>query len=343
MKNLLKLLILLIFLCAEVFALHSPRNIQTPYTADDFWNNWNSVNPKIALFILVTPKTFWSGVAPVGFTSNTRDMTLPGHPGIVFKSSPAITPTAVEQILDEPENLEMTGIYQTGVFERRDVLAGKWNFATVEVFSASWGNVNLGELVHFSGNTGEVKDYQRYFTTEARGQLSRLSNDVGKVSSRQCRAKEFRDDECKHSSPTVTIGSHEYDIEQANVAGVRGIAADSVVFDLSLFAGELPGNYDDLEEYVLLFVNGKITCVTGENAGVSREIAAAIPEGGFPSMALYLKRLFPYPIQIGDTFNIVMGCRHILEDCVKYENAVNGRFEAFIPGIESANRIGSAN
>lgn len=326
--------------------MHTPRNVQGPYTATDFWNQWSSVNPRMTLFVKVTPKSFWTGVSTIGFTSNTRDMTLPGHAGITFKSAPGITPTLAEQALDEPTNLEMTGVYKTGIIEQTDVIAGKWNFSTIEVFSACWDNVNLGELVHFKGNLGEVKDYQTYFTAEGRGLISRLSNDVNKVTSRLCRVKEFRDAECGHTATTVVIGGVTYNVTQTNVTGSPvsvGSQYCAAIFDTSTFAGTVP-TAPNLATYAALFTNGKITATSGPNNGVSREISgAAEATGGFPYIRMETKRAFPFPIDTSTTFNLVMGCDRTIEDCKKFSNIVNRRAEDWIPGIEVANRIPNSN
>jgi len=192
---------------------HTPRNVQGPYTAADFWAKYNSVTPRMNIFIKITPR-FGD---PVGLAGTTRDMTLPGHPGITFKAKPGISPSVLETALDEPTNLDMTGIYESGIFEHTDVLAGKWNFAQVEVFTACWANVNLGELVEMKGNLGELKDYQTYFIAEGRGLLSRLSNEVDPCTNRFCRVKRFRDGECGHTASTVTIDGDVYDIEYVDV------------------------------------------------------------------------------------------------------------------------------
>jgi uncharacterized phage protein (TIGR02218 family) len=282
----------------------------------------------MALFLLVTPQSFWADVTPIGFTSNTRNMTLPGHPGITFLSSPGITPTAVEMALGEPTNVELTGIYQTGSFEQYDVLAGKWSFAEIEVFSACWNNVNLGELVHFRGNLGEFKDFQQSFTAEGRGLLSRLSNDVSKATSRLCRVKVFRDAECGHTASTVTIDSVAYDIEAVVTPDGSFDATDTFIIILGT-------GLDHPENF---FANGLLTINDGNNAGISREIAYSAAGDG-TNIQLQLKRPFPYAIAGSEDCLITGGCNRTLEDCIKYENVINRRAEDWVPGIESANRI----
>lgn len=314
--------------------MHTPRNIQGGYTAADFWTQHSSTTPRVCICVKVTPRV---GTA-LGFTSNTRDMTLPGHSGVTFRSTPAITPTVAESALDEATNMELTGLYTSDSFDQTEVLAGKYNFAAIEVFTVSWHNVNLGELLHFRGNLGEVKDYQTYFTAEARGLISRLSNDVNIVTSRFCRAPEFRGTTgpfaCNHSASTVVIGGVTYNIPYTAVPLVSVASQSELEFDTTVL------NDADLDTNRVL-VNGKIECTSGDNDGISREIASVLAI--FPGYRIQLKRPFPLTLTAGDEFTITAGCNHTIEDCIKFGNIVNRRAEDWIPGIEAANRVNDAN
>ena len=317
---------------------HIPRNIQSPYTATDFWNRWNSVNPRMALFIKVTPKDFATFSTPldtIGFTSNTRDMELPGHSGVVFKSAVGITPSAIEQKLDESATLEMQGMYTDGTFERNDVLGGRWDFADVEVFSAPWDVPDLGELVHFKGNLSEFKDFELSFNAEARGLMARLSSDAGLVTTRYCRVKEFGDSECKFTGSTVTIDSVEYGM-QGLISSVsvgserRKIALDDIYY--------LPVGAATIQP-TGFFDNGVLECSTGANEGISREVLRYEYDDGV--ITISVKRAFPFNINPFESneFVIKAGCNRTLENCQKYDNVINFRGEPYIPGIEAMNRV----
>jgi uncharacterized phage protein (TIGR02218 family) len=265
-------------------------------------------------------------------------MTLPGHVGVTFKASPGITPTIVEQSLDEPANLELTGVYNADSFTQTEVLVGKWNFASIEVFSCCWDNVNLGELVHFRGNLGEFKDYQTYFTCEGRGLLSRLSQDIDKVTQRLCRVKEFRDAECGHTAATVTIGADTYQITQTGRSFDGAFAASDTFINILTFdwvGTKPPVNY---------FANGKITIVGGPNDGVSREIAYSSVEQVGTYVQIQLKRPFPFGMNTPpSTATLTAGCNRTIEDCMKFSNIVNRRAEDYVPGLEAITRLPPSN
>ncbi len=322
---------------------HIPRNIQSPYTATDFWNRWSSVNPRMALFIKVSPKALASGtpnpLSAIGFTSNTRDMELPGHSGIVFKSAVGITPSAIEQKLDESANLEMQGMYTDGTFERNDVLGGLWDFADVEVFSCPWDIPALGELVHFKGNLAEFKDYEISFNAEARGLISRLSSDAGVVTTRYCRVKDFGDSQCKFTSNTVTIDGTTYSMAAfigatAFVSNKRFISVNAIDFLVTPSGNPIPPSD--------FFNNGTIECQSGNNVGISREVLKYTYADGVVDITV--KRAFPFTFDnLSEQFYLKAGCNRTLEDCRKYNNVINFRGEPYIPGIEAMNRIPPSN
>lgn len=317
---------------------HTPRNIQSPYTATDFWNRWSSVNPRMALFMKVS-KVIGVTTVTQAFTSNTRDMELPGHPGITFRSAVGISPTAVQSMLNAVTTMELQGIYQSGIFERTDVIAGKWDFADVEIFSAAWDLPALGELVHFKGNLGDIKDYGEYFTAEGRGLIARLSQDPATVTSRNCRVTKFKNSQCGFTGTTVTIGATTYNLDYTGAPAISIDSTRRTVFFLGTYWTDqlvpLPIPPD------AFFANGVITGETGANAGISREILKSSYSSG--KMRISTKRAFPFDVAGGDEFTIKAGCNRTVEDCKKYGNIINFRGEPYVPGIESMNRIPSSN
>ena len=316
--------------------MHTIRNKQGGSTDTDFWNKWSSVNPRMAMFVKITPKPFFTGVDPIGFTSNTRDMTLPGHGALVFKSAVGIAPSAIEQALENPTTFEVQGLYQSGLFEQDDVVRGKWDFATVEIFAACWDNTNLGELVLFKGNMGEFKDYQLYFTAEGRGLISRLSSDAGEVTTRYCRVKVFRDSQCGHTASTVTIDGDTYDIQYTSLLAVGTTVStrQTIYVPETYWTGQLTPKLVPPNGY---FNNGTITSTSGANEGLSREILKSSTNNIDVKFAL--KRPFPFAVAVSDEFTVTAGCNRTVEDCRKYGNIINFRGEPYIPGLENANRV----
>ena len=80
-----------------------------------------------------------------------------------------------------------------------------------------------------------------------------------------------------------------------------------------------------------LWVGGKLTWITGDNAGVSSEIKAASAGG-----VVIMWAAMPKAIQVVDTYTISAGCqKRRIEDCVPvFDNAKNFRGADTIPGAD---------
>lgn len=290
----------------------------------------------------VVPKA-GTTVSTIGFTSNTRDMTLAGHSGITFRSAAGLMPSSFEQAMDDPTVLEMMGLFASNLFERDDVLSGLWQDARLEIFLRSWDStaVNYGELVIFSGFLGEFKDYQLYFKAEGKGLMSKLSQDVTTVTSRACRVKQFRNSQCGHTSDTVTIGSETYGLFGI-VGSVATVAEQKrVVIFTDNPVNFIPSPVGDIQP-TGFFNNGTITCLEGPNIGISREILSYTYEDD--RIDIVTKRPFPFAFSyFDDQFLVTAGCNRTIEDCKKYGNAINFRGEPYVPGLTTVSKVPSAN
>lgn len=316
--------------------MNSVRNDQSGNT-NNFWTNLSSVNPRMAVFLKLTP-ALSTGLTTIGLTSNTRDMTLAGHSGITFKSAPGFMPSSFEQAMDDPTMLEMTGIFDAVTFKRDDVLAGKWENASIEIFVRSWDDtaISYGELLVFKGFLGEIVDYPTFFKAEGRGLLSKLSQDAVTVTSRACRVKSFRNAQCGHTASTFVLNSVTYNITTATNAP-SGSSSTKQTIHLSSAnfpnAGSVPAG---------LYNNGLMTCTTGVNAGLSREILTnnATSSG---AIIFKLKRPFPFTPESADRYTVTVGCNRTVEDCKKYSNIINFRGEPYVPGLTAVSKVPSAN
>lgn len=325
--------------------MHTPRNIQSPYTATDFWNRWSSVNPRMALFIKATPVLAFGdpSALTVGLTSNTRDMVLPGHSGVTFKSAAGMIPSEISQAFGETVTMEFQGLYTAGIFTAEQVMLGVWNNAFIEIFSSPWDNPNLGELLMFTGNLGELEHHGSYFKGEVRGLAGRLSQDVGPVTSRACRVP-FRSTECGFSAKYITVNSVSIPTELDFVIGFSGSFESRSKLDLRWDSGGtlLDGNgaaYTGNIPPTGFFDSGSVTV-----GAITREILTweFEPDPGDATQGqirMQFKRPFPFKVGSGDIFSIKNGCTKRVEDCQKYNNIANFRGEPYVPGIAVVNRV----
>lgn len=324
---------------------HIPRNIQSPYTATDFWNKWGSVNPRMALFFK-TQIARGDEITVIGFTSNSRDMTLPGHSSVTFRSAVGLSPSSIQSQLNAITTLELQGFYESIVdgFLRQELVAGRWDGAEFEIFSAAWDTPEYGELVHFVGNFSDFKDYETFFVAEGRGLIGRLSQDVAVVTSRGCRVKQFRNSECGYTGTTVTVNGETYSLtlesETARLEGDRNLVT---IVDASINITTDPsGNDIPLTDF---FNSGVITINEGGNAGVSREILKYEYDSVGDAIFVYVKRAFPIDDDSINSLSVTIaaGCNRTVENCRKYGNIINFRGEPYVPGIEAMNRIPPSN
>lgn len=82
---------------------------------------------------------------------------------------------------------------------------------------------------------------------------------------------------------------------------------------------------------------GKMTIVTGANAGIAREVET------YSAGAFTLWQAFPFAIAPGETVEVHAGCRkRLAEDCVaKFDNGHNHQGFPFLPGMDAAHQIGT--
>lgn len=191
-------------------------------------------------------------------------------------------------------------------------MAGRWDYAAVDIFQASWRNPNEGQLRLRNGTLGEVSFMAQgpkssltgTYKAELRGLLQPLSQVVGEVVSQMCRAS-LGDARCK-----VALGGYTY---AGAVASVN--AGNSVITSLAL------------TQSARYFDYGMATFTSGANTGYRMEVQKFIPT------SITFFQPLPYPIAIGDTFNVSAGCdRHFGTCHARFANAVNFRGEPHLPG-----------
>lgn len=75
---------------------------------------------------------------------------------------------------------------------------------------------------------------------------------------------------------------------------------------------------------------GRITMTSGQNSGFSR----AIRDWGNPNFTLMVP--LPFPVTIGDTFNVYPGCDKTIATCTLFSNLANFSGEPYVPAAETA-------
>jgi uncharacterized phage protein (TIGR02218 family) len=221
-----------------------------------------------------------------------------GIAGSTFESSPDLA----------VDNLTLTTLDDGSLFTRADVIGGLWQNAEYFIFRYNWAAPDDGIEPISAGTLGEVSILTGKVTVELRGLQQYLQQPVGEITSKTCRAR-LGDARC-----TVDLSGFTH-------AGTVTTAGSSQVFTASALT--------QAEDY---FGEGLVEWLTGDNAGLEQKVRVHATGGVFT-----LVLAMPQPIQVGDTFTAIAGCRKRMdEDCAtKFSNALNFQGEPHIPGIDA--------
>ncbi len=239
----------------------------------------------------------------LGFTDHDADIEFEA---VSYLAASGFTPTAIESSAQlSVDNLDIEGMLDASVITEADILAGKYDFAEVEVFLVNYADVSQGRMILRTGWIGEVRVQGKQFMAEMRGLTQQISTRIGSHYSPGCRA-DFGDASCKIDASTYTV------------SGTVSTGASRQVFEDSARA-----------ESAGYFASGKVSFTSGDNAGLSMEVKE------FNAGAFTLVLPLPYVIDAGDAYEAVAGCDKNFTTCVaQFNNAVNFRGEPHVPGTD---------
>lgn len=239
----------------------------------------------------------------MGFTDHTSDLTISSQ---LYVASTGFSPTSIEtKDKFAVDNLDVAGILDAAAITEADIMAGKYDFAEIEIFMVNVADLTQGIVLHRRGWLGEVSLKNGQFIAEVRGLAQKLSQNIVELYSPTCRAV-LGDGRCK-----------------VNLAGFTAIGAVDTVTSRQVFIS------DSMTQAAGYFSGGEVEWLTGANAGRRMEIKE------FSNTQFTLVLPMPNNIAAGDTFNAVAGCDKTFETCVaKFNNAVNFRGEPHVPGMD---------
>jgi uncharacterized phage protein (TIGR02218 family) len=209
------------------------------------------------------------------------------------------------------DNLELTTLDDGTLFDRDAVQAGRWRNAAFRVFRYRWDvatTIANDVETMMRGTFGEITLGENTLTVELRGIAQKLQQPIGIVSQQTCRVRfgSQGPGQCnKNPAPFIFAKT---------VAGVTNKQTFSAT-------GAEPDDY---------YGEGIVTFTTGSNAGVSQKVRTYA--GGVFTLILPMV----LPVQVGDAFTAVVGCRkRLMEDCkAKFANVVNFQGEPHRPTVD---------
>lgn len=306
--------------------MHEVRNYSSPYDENSLLDHLAENSTTLCLFGKITSVPYW-GSESIGFTNNTRDVTLSAHDDLVFRSAPSLTPSVVEMVLGtESANMENVLQFDSDAITEADIEAGKWNYAKIELWLMNWNALEMGELVVASHVFGEINNYGTFFKVETEGKNSLLQNQFGNVTQRLCRIAHVGTETC------------QLDLDGTTSDGFSITARLEVTLQTDKYQIVLNREEDVPDDF---YNNGKMTALTGLNAGLSREVKSGTGEGT-EDVIVTLKRPFPFPIAPGEEVDMLIGDDKTLERCVYLGQAINRRATDWIQSVEKLNQFPSA-
>ncbi|MGY2734804.1 DUF2163 domain-containing protein [Sphingomonas sp. UYP23] len=246
----------------------------------------------------------------IGLTDHDRDLTIDG---LVHAAAPGMTPSAIKRSdgLDA-DTMDITGALTSAAIGERDLLAGRWDGARVQLFAVDWTGADARQVPLGEGAIGAVETDTHGFTAELRGATAALDRPVVELTSPECRA-ELGDRRCRVA-----------------MAGRRGFAR-------VVAWREQVVTLDTVEPVANAYGGGLLRWIGGDNSGL--EGAIAVSDGA----SVTLRSDPALPVAIGDLVEVIEGCDKSLATCAgRFANAANFRGEPFLPGIDLLTRYPGA-
>ncbi len=241
-----------------------------------------------------------------GFTDHDNPLTFEGitflaDSGMSAKAFAASTGLSVN-------NTESVGLLQSDVIDEADIVAGRYDGATIKTWLVQWDAVQ-NRQVRFAGTIGEITRKAGQFEAELRGLTDALNQPLGRSYLRSCSAV-LGDTGCQFdlNDPAYRVITDVIEVEENR----------NFVIAASAFVDRW-------------FEQGKLAVVSGDAKGLTGAIKHDKKEGNRHRVTLW--HPLRADVQVGDTLRLDAGCDKRAETCrVKFDNFVN--FQGFpdMPG-----------
>jgi uncharacterized phage protein (TIGR02218 family) len=276
-----------------------PRNIPAALVT-----HINQGGTSLCELIKITPTVG----AVLAFTDHIQNLTVDGQ---LYLSRPGMRVSEVKSGLKmEIDTSQAQGFFQTGVITLADILKGKFRDAIFERRFANYDSASSGGYTYQSGQIGRVDVADNSFTVELRGLIQKLSQPVGRVTSRMCDVQRVGDARCKFNLASI----HYID----GTPFTQTLTVSSV-FSANVFEVSSGYNVSYSESW---FEGGYLTWNSGNNAGYTADIARSLIQSPPTTLEFTLMMQPGADIQIGDTFTATAGCDRFATTCQnKFRNA----------------------
>lgn len=262
---------------------------------------------QLALLFEVTRVT---DAAVFRWTSHQRDITYGGN---IFSASPGIDFTGIVTSAGlAVDNLEFRILYDGGVIDRAEVLAGLWDGAQWGASLVNWSAPADGLIPLLAGTFGRITvGGNGGYVVELRSKKQPLQRVIGVQASRTCRYR--------FGSQAMPDGLCMLDLADYTVTGTLTAVTSNQVFADSART-----------EADAWFQEGVLTFTSGPNVPYPRRIKRYAADQFTADIA------FPFTVEVGHTYSVHAGCtKRFGEDCCdKFGNALNFGGEPHGTGVD---------
>jgi len=252
----------------------------------------------------------------LAFTDHIQNLTVDSQ---LYLSRPGMRVSQVKAgVKMEIDTSQGQGFFQSGVITLADVLKGKFREAVFERRFCNYDAPGDGGYTFQSGSIGRVDIQDNAFTVELRSLMQKLSQPVGRLTSKNCDVRRVGDERCKFNLATT----HADDGTPFTQSLTVGAVWESNRFDVN--SGY---NVTYSEDW---FSAGYLTWTSGMNDDYTADIATSEVIGSALQIVLLIEP--GADITVGDTFTATAGCDRFADTCQdKFRNATqpNGNLVNF--------------
>lgn len=123
----------------------------------------------------------------MGFTDHDQPLLVEA---MTYAAESGFTPSAVAASSSlSVDNLDVEGMLDADSISEADIMAGRYDFAEIEIFQVNYRNPEAGKMILRRGWLGEISISNQRFVAEVRGMTQKLSQQIGALYSPACRAE----------------------------------------------------------------------------------------------------------------------------------------------------------
>lgn len=271
------------------------RDVLSGGAYEDYFGEARKMSVGRARLLEIIPAPASPTIPTLYLTDHDQPLTVGAN---TYAPTSAFAASAIRWRADASvDNLSITGITKGSVTED-DLRRGYYDDAEVRFYDCHWTDLPGGKLPRFRGYMGEIKLQGLRFEFEVRGLMEYMQRPIGRSYVVDCPVRRFGDSVC--GLDIVALG-------YVHSGTVSSLGSENRRFGISVVQAD---GY---------FANGEFQFTSGDNAGWQDKAYLHAAD------AVTLFRNPPFPVQIGDGFQIERGCPRTYAFCQGQNNLVNYR------------------